>query len=276
MQLMEGVLMKKSFYSQLIGLLAAALIPAFSQAATPEFSNLSEKDFENAAKEISGDLMHHSVQGAATLGSIFGFEVGLVGGTTSSPDIDKISKDRGGTSISNLYHGGILGVLTVPLGFTGELLILPKYSASDISAEMTSFAVKYTMDESLVVLPFNLAFRAFMSGSKLSFKQTGTLAAGTIENENKATGFQILASPKLPMVEPYVGIGMVSAKNTLSTSGVLLFDPSYTTAQSKDVTVSTTQFILGVTGNLLFVRLGAEYSSAFGNSSYTGKLAFGF
>ena len=275
---MERVFMTKSVYSNALKLivLGSFLMSTTSQAAGPNFFNLSEKDFENISKEFSGDLMHHSVQGAATLGSILGFEVGLIAGQTSSPDLSKISKDSGGEDVPNLYHAGLLGVLTVPFGITGELIMLPKTSANDTSLQMTSAALKFTMSEELLVIPFNLALRGFMSSSKVSFTQTDATGTATVENDNKVTGLQLLVSPKLPVFEPYAGVGMVNAKNTLSTTGTLLFDPTYTASQSQDSTLSSTQILLGVTANLLFFRLGAEYSSAFGNNSTTVKLAVGF
>lgn len=266
-----------SIFSRLIPLVIAAVFASHTVHADPQLSNLSESEFEDLSKEISGNLMHHSVQGAGTLGSIFGFEVGLVGGQTSSPTFDKVSKDSGGDDIPNLYHVGVLGVLTVPLGFTGEIIILPKTTAGPVTLQMTSAAIKYTMSEELLVLPFNLGLRAFMSSSNLSFTQTDvTIGTATIENKNTVTGFQILASPKLPIAEPYAGIGFLSAKNELSTNGTPIFDPSVTLSQSRDVNLTTTQLLLGVTANLAIVRLGAEYSSAFGNNSITAKLAFGF
>ncbi len=247
-------------------------------AAGPSFTNLTQSNFEDISKELSANFMHHSVLGAAPLGKVFGFELGLVGGQSPCPEINTIVKNSGGSDFPNLYHAGILGAVSVPFGITGEIVMLPKTSASDASFEMTSMAAKLTLDETLLVLPFNLAFRGFYTTSKFSFTQTISSALATVQNEDKVQGFQMLVSPKLPLVEPYAGVGYVSAKNSLSVSGTAgnIFLPSFTSSQSAESTPTSTQFLLGINANLLFFHLGAEYSNAFGKNTYTGKLAFGF
>lgn len=256
-------------------LLVSFLFPLSVFAQSTSFSAITDSEFEDISKEFAGNFMHHSVQGAAPLGDVFGFEVGLVGGQQPSPKIDALSKRAGGSGVSNLYHAGLLGVVSVPFGITGELLVLPKLSANSAEASMTSLGLKWSMNSTLVVLPFNLALRGFQTTSKFSFNQTITPpgATATVEDESTVTGFQLLASPSLPVVEPYVGIGTLSAKNKLGSSlGSVFADGS----SSKEKNLSSTQLLLGVNANLLFFRLGAEYSSAFGANSISAKLAFGF
>jgi hypothetical protein len=263
--------------SLFIGLFLSALtlLPLTVQAQSASILNLSNADFTDLSKEFSGNFMHHSVQGAASLGDIFGFEVGLVGGQQASPILDRISKANGGSGVSNLYHAGLLGVLSVPLGFTGEIMMIPKTSSNDIDLQMTSLALKLSLNSELLkVIPFNLALRAFSSSSKVSFTQTiPAVGSASVDSETTVTGFQVLASPSLPIVEPYAGVGFLSGKNSLgSTAGSIFADGS----TSKSETNGSTQFLLGVNANLLFFHLGAEYSNAFGTSAYTAKLAFGF
>jgi hypothetical protein len=260
-------------------IIASLLLPLGLHAAGPSFgtNTLTEADFENISKELSGNFMHHSVQGAATLGKIFGFEVGLLAGQQAVPKINSIVKANGGSDFPTLYHAGLLGVLSVPLGFTGEFILIPKTTASDASVEMNSLAIKWTANESLVFLPVNVALRYFMSTSKFSFKQTISASDATVENVGSVSGLQLLVSPGLPLVEPYAGFGILSGKNKLDVTGTTgsVFDTTYTTSQSAEKTVSSTQILLGVNVNLL-VKLGLEYSNAFGASAYTAKLGFGF
>ncbi len=244
--------------------------------AGPAFNSLTEQDFEDVSKEFSANFMHHSVQGAGTLGNIFGFEIGLVGGQQASPKISDVMKRSGGSDFSNLYHAGILGAVLVPLGITGEIMILPKLSSNESDFQSMSAAVKLTMSESLLVIPFNLAVRGFYSSTVFGFKQDNSGTSVAVENQTKVTGLQLLVSPKLPLIEPYAGIGLVSAKNTLSANGGTLFSPTYTNSQSMEKSLTSTQILLGITANLLLFHIGAEYSNAFGASSYTAKLAFGF
>ncbi len=254
---------------------ALALLPQSSFAQSASILNLSNADFTDLSKEFSGNFMHHSVQGAAPLGNIFGFELGLVAGQQDSPILDRISKANGGSGVSKLYHAGILGVVSVPLGITGEVMMIPKTSSNDIDLEMTSLALKLSLNtELLKVIPFNLALRGFSSNSKLTFTQTiPSFGSASVENKTTVTGLQLLASPSLPLVEPYAGIGVLSGKNSLGSSAGSIFADGST---SKDETASSTQILAGVNANLLFFHLGLEYSNAFGTSAYTAKLAFGF
>lgn len=251
--------------------------PALAFADALNFTNIDAADLDNIAKEMSGNFMHHSVQGAAPLGNVFGFEVGLIGGPEKSPNIDEIVKRSGGSGLSSLYHAGILGVVSVPFGITGELMVTPKLSSQDANFQMTSAALKLSLNtELLKVLPFNLALRGFTSTAKFSFKQTTGGNDISVEDEAKVSGLQILASPRLPMIEPYAGVGFLNGKNSLSATGGSIFAPGYTASNSSDTAVSSTQLILGLTANLLIFHVGAEYSNAFGASTYTGKLTFGF
>jgi hypothetical protein len=95
----------------------------------------------------------------------------------------------------------------------------------------------------------------------------------SVENESVVSGFQVLASPSIPFVEPYIGIGLLNGTNKLGSSAGSVFADG---SSSKEKTVSSSQVLLGVTANLLIFHIGAEYSSAFGANSITGKLAFGF
>ena len=223
--------------------------------------------------------MHHSVQGASSLGKIFGFEFGLIGGQEACPKTNDIIKRSGGTEVSNLYHAGLLGAVSVPFGLTAEAILIPKTSANSADFQMSSLALKWTMNQELLsFIPFNLALRGVYTTSKFSFTQVISGTDATVENTNTVTGLQILASPALPLIEPYAGIGFLNATNKLAVTGTsgTIFNSSFTTAQSSENSPKSTQFLLGVNANLLFVRLGLEYSNAFDATAYTAKLAFGF
>jgi hypothetical protein len=250
----------------------------FSQSVS--FTNLTQSDFDKVSKEFSGNFMHHSVMGASSLGTIFGFELGLIGGMQKTPEIDALVKRADPSKgVSNLIHAGLLGVVGIPFGLSAELVMVPKLSGGGGEFQYTSMGLKWTMtDELLAVIPFNIALRGTMTNSTFSFKQT--ISGGiesTVENKNSITGLQLLVSPRLPIFEPYAGIGMMNAKNTLSVSGTgTVFDSSFTTAQSADSSPSSTQYLVGANVRLLVMVLGLEVSSAFGATQTTGKFSFAF
>ena len=264
----------KSFFLSLVLL----TVGGFSNAATPSFTNLSQADFEKVSKEFSANFTHHSVTGAATLGSVFGFELALVGGLMPSPNTDAVVKaNSSGNELPQMAHAGLLLGVSVPFGFSGELVMVPKMSQQNSDYQSSSMALKWTFSEFLPVPFLNLALRASSSAAKFSFSQTSGGVVGTVEDSSKVTGLMLLVSPSLLVVEPYFGVGQLTANNSLGVSGTgSVFNTTYTSAQSAETTPTSTEILVGINAKLLVFSLGAEYYQAFGASGYTAKLGMAF
>lgn len=260
----------KSFIAALV------LLTSTLAQAEPTFTNITSQDFEDISKEMSANFTHNSMLGAAKMGSLLGVQVGLVGASTSTPKTNDIVKRNADAELPNMYNAGLLVAVGIPFGIAFEGVLLPETKASGASISVTSLAVKYNMNDLIPILPLNLALRGFYSSAKFKFDQTVSSVTSSVENKTSVSGLQILLSPMTPLIDPYVGIGLLSASNTLETSGTSIFDPSYTTSQSESKSISGTQFLAGVDLNLLLFKLGAEYSQAFGTSRYGLKLAVGF
>jgi len=252
---------------------------SFSAWADPSFTNITSDDFTAIAKEASSNFTHSSMIGASKLGDIFGFQVGLVGSQTGAPNTNTIVKRNGGSAeFPNLYNAGLMGAVGIPFGISGEVSMIPKISASGADLSATSLALKWNINDVIPVLPINLALRAFSSTAKFSFAQTISAMTATVENKTNVTGLQILVSPMIPMIEPYAGVVYLNGSNELSVTGTTgtVFDTSFSTSQSEKKSVSGTQMLLGVEATLLALKLGAEYSQAFGASRIGIKFGFGF
>ncbi len=251
---------------------------ALSQTATAEttFTNISEDDFNSIAQDMSANFTHSSILGASSMGTVVGFQIGLIGAQTGASRTNEIVKRNAGSELPNLYNGGIMAAVGVPFGLAVEAVLFPKITASGASLNSTSLAVKYNMNDLIPVLPINLAVRGVYSTSGFSFSQTQSGLETKVENKNSVTGLQLLVSPMIPMVEPYLGVGLLNSSNELSATGSAIFDPSYTTSQSQKKTNSSTQMLAGVDLNLLLLKMGVEYSKAFGTDRYAFKFAFGF
>lgn len=266
---------------KLCSLLLACSLSLLSNlaSAAPSLTSLTQDDYDKVTKEFSGNFVHSSVSGADGLGKLFGLEVAVVAGQTASPNLDSLvkrSNPSGG--LANLYEGGLLLAVSVPFGLTAELVTIPKTSVSDSSFQLSSLALKWTASETFVVLPLNVAFRGLYTSSEFAFNQTLGGSTATVTNKNTVTGLQLLVSPKLPLVEPYAGVGLLSASNSLAVTGTAstIFDPSLTTGQSSDNKAASTQLLAGVNAKLLLFSLGAEYSRAFEASRYALKFGFAF
>jgi hypothetical protein len=274
----------RSILTALILAASSLMAPQIAHAAGPGFSDLSQDDFDKAIRELSANSSYHSVTGAGTLGSIFGFEVGLVGGLTNTPDINSYSKQVDASAdISRLPHAALLLGASVPMGFTGELLYFPEVSISSVKYQQFGASVKWTATD-LLMLPFNLAVRGFVTSNKMSFQQTlqnsstGNVPVDTtVTQDNSQYGLQLLASPNLPFVEPYIGVGTIKANGKLAVSGATtgtIFN--FTSAQSAESSPVTTQLLIGANVNLLIANFGVEWSRAFDRDSYNLKLGFRF
>lgn len=253
------------------------------QAQTVPLQNLTEDDFKKIASDMSANFLHTSVSGAGTLGSIWGFEIGVVGGQTSTPNLNEVaqrSDTTGSADASKLYHGQLLGVLTVPAGFTVEAGFLPKVGKDSFKFDTMSLAVKWTVNEiALPDLPVSLAAKLGVTKSNLSFTQTVPPATSPTDFKFSDTEYMFAAfvSKDLGIFEPFAAFGMVSATADLSASGATtVFSTTYTTDQSASVKRSGTLFTVGTEVKLLAVKLGAEYSSLFGTSRMSGKLSMYF
>ncbi len=259
---------------RILGLLV--LLP-LAVMADPQFNNITEDDMKDITKGLGSNFTHNSMMGASKLGTVFGFQVGLTAAQTAVPKIDDIA-ERSGGDLPKVYNAGLMGAVGIPFGISFEAVMMPSYKAEGAKAEALSYAVKWNINDIVPVLPLNVALRGVYSTAELSFDQTIAASEAKVENKTTVSGLQLLISPMLPIIEPYAGVGFLTAKNKLSvsdTSGTI-FDPSVTTGQSNTETVTGTQFLAGVEANLLLMKLGAEYSQAFGNSRYGIKLSFGF
>ena len=250
-----------------IAILLLAL-PLAVQAADPVFNSISDEDMETIAKGMGANFTHNSMMGASKLGTVFGFQVGVVAAQTAVPDINDIAKANGG-ELKNLYNAGMMGAVGIPFGISFEAVVMPKTKTDGAEAEATSLGLKWNINDVIPVLPVNLALRGVHSTAEFSFEQSGA----TVNNETTVSGVQLLFSPMIPVIEPYIGVGQLQAKNELGITTGTIFDSG---AAKDSKTVSSTQFLAGAEVNLLLLKLGAEYSQAFGNSRYGIKLSFGF
>jgi len=258
-------------------IIASTLIAVSSaQAADVAFSGLTDSQTKNLIREFSGNFVFSSVSGAGALGKLFGVEVGVVGGLTTTDEIDKLAKQADpDVDASKIPHGGLLARLSVPLGLTGELLYLPTIGKKEEFAFNTmGLAVKWTITDTLLELPVDLALRGHFSKSKLQFSQN----LGTpidVDFDDTTMGLTALVSKSFIVVAPYAGIGYVKGDGDfkLSASGSTFFD---TLVDSRSASDSSLQYLAGVEVNLLFLKLGAEFSHQLDVNRFTLKTAFYF
>lgn len=267
--------------------LAAALCPAVSRADTPSFTNITPGEFDNIVRELSANFAYSSQTPASSLGGLWGFELGLVGGITKTPEILNIVKKADPAFKEDKFpHAGVLARVGAPFGLTAEAVILPKISVSDLDLSQYGGAVMWTVtDVFFKQLPVNVAVKGYLNKTKLSFKQAvqrqgfaGTVN-GRITFDDTNLGGQLLVSKRLSVFEPYVGVGYAKSSGELSvtTDDINYMGTIFSTGgQSGKSKPSSAQLLAGVDVRLLFISLGAEYQRSFGTDSLSGRLSFRF
>lgn len=258
-------------------LILACLSNSNFVSANLSLNDLNESQLKGFVEDFGANFSHRSVTGASSLGNVFGFEAALVGGTTSSPRTNDLSKQAGGGDLNSLITGALLLGVSVPFGFTFEGMLFPSLTVSGVRLSGNSLGLRWTTNDVLPILPFNLAFRYNISQASLGFSQSIPGADGNISAKTSVQEFGIYASPNLPVIEPYAGIGLINMNGDVTFTGSgTIFNTSYTTSKSASVSTSSLKYVLGVSFYLPFFTAGVEYVSLLGTSGFGGKLGISF
>ena len=245
--------------------------------------NLTEQQFKNVANEVGANFVHSSVTTVDGRGKVFGFEVGVIVGATQSPEVESIAKSFDSSlDIGIIPHAGLMGQVSLPLGFHFEATMFPEKEISDLTLSTFSGAVKYTLTNSLFKLPIiDLAIRAHYSTSELSYNTDSNVASVPLNSkvtfDSSSWGIMAMTGADLLFVSPYIGIGYVSTDTSLgvnATTGTI-FDSTFTNAQSAETDDSGMHFIIGTEVSLLLVHFGVEYAKIIDNEKATLKLSIG-
>ncbi len=264
-------------------IIALALASVPSAKADFSVPNLDLTDFNRLVTEFSANSQYTTLTPASSLGGLWGFELGVVGGFTKAPDtLALVKRNDPNTSFKeNFPHGNILARVGLPVGLTVEGLWLPKIKAQNISFNSWGAAAQWTLtDVVLEDFPLNLALKGSYARSNLTYSQNISGVPATIDFKTKLWGFTALASYKFLILEPYIGYGYISANGTLNVDAsvpvtLLQFLP---TAANQTTTSKPTssQFMAGMDLRFVFFSLGAEYARAFGTGSYNARVSLRF
>ena len=267
-------------------LLLMGLILSSAFAAGPNLDNLTVAEADEVSKEFSSNFIHTTVSPASPLGDVFGFEVGIIGGLTDSPAIDRLSKQVDPTSddIDKLPHAAIYGAVSTPFGLTAELNLIPGVDVADVELQHVSLGVKWTFSKYLDFLPLDAALRLHGAKSEMSYSDvinnasTGnTDVNATVAFDTTSLGANLTFSKKFFIIEPYAGFGFIKNSTDISVEGsasISIFN--FTTASTYETDSSGFHYFLGANLNLFIFKFGAEYSNVDGIDRMSGKLSFYF
>lgn len=253
-------------------------------AAELTLENITESQFNGMTKEFGANFVHSAVTPPGSLGSIFGLEIGFVGGATSSPETDKVVKSvSSSSSAKNIPHGGLMAQVSVPYGLSIEGVIIPDTEVSSLSLSVLTIAAKWTLTESLITLPFvDIATRFHYGSSKLTSKTNSEVSSVPVDSkmefDSSSWGTNLSVGLNLIFIKPYIGFGYVSTNTEIgvsATSGTI-FDSSFSSAASAKKKHSGGHMFVGVELDLFLIHLGVEYSKIFDVEKYAAKFSLAF
>jgi len=256
---------------------------SFAESFT--LDSLSQSEVDEISKEFAANFSHTTVAPASTLGQIFGFEIGLLGGMTTSTTIDKVAKEFDASSgMDKIPHVGIMGAVSLPLGFTVEANFIPKITTDANSLYNVSGAVKWTATSLIPAATFDLALRVHSGLSEFSYSSvinntsTGNQNVNTKASwKNSSFGFNVEFSKKLLFIEPYIGYGRVNTTTDIGlTANTTVSIFTFSSANSYSASNSGSHIYYGLNLNLFILKIGGEYSKVMGVEKYTGKATIYF
>lgn len=260
-------------------LVPLALSFSLSVFADPQFTDITKKDVENVSKEF-GTNFAHTVVAAPETDGLWGVEVGVVGGQTSSPKFsDVVDKSGGnGSDFKSVYHAAVMARAHFPFDLFAEVSFLPEQEISDVKIKSQSFGLGWNVG-AFLGLPVDVAVGLDHSTSETKFHQDGDNTAtppvveADIKLKTTTDVYWIGVSKSFAWVTPYAKVGKSKIDGDLKASAQI-FNVGGKTSQA--VSLDGNFLAAGLNFQLFFVKLGAEYSQLQGVQRYSGKLSFDF
>jgi hypothetical protein len=261
----------------LLASLSMLSISAF--ASTPQLTNLSKTDVQKVGNEFAVNFAHTAVAAPETDG-LWGVEVGVIGGSTASPNLKKVVDSSGGNGkdFKTIYHAGIMARVHLPLDFFLEGSVLPQRAISGVKINSNSAGIGWNVGR-FAGLPLDLAIGANSSRGNVSFKQDATTNVpvdSTISVKTKTTNLWVGISKTFLFFTPYAKVGSAHTQADVkvdASSGTIF---NYTSKQKESVDKRGGYVALGLNLQLAFIKLGFEVSQMNTVKSATGKLSLDF
>lgn len=256
---------------------ALFVLPSAGFAGGLAMQNLDVEDYKGVVRNFSANLTHTSVSGAAGLGGLLGFQFGFISGRTWTPEIHKQVQEMDPQATRDyLPHMKVLGVLTVPLGFTVESSILPKIGTSDFKYNSFSLAVKWAPTDMIPDFPVKVAVKAHAQDSFVEYDYRVGGMETRHEYRSIVTGATAFLSVEVvDMVEPYIGAGVVTGTGTMTISGSdqVFSDPTFKANREATARVASPQYMIGIEFRMGTINLAFEYANQFNVGTFSGKFA---
>ena len=261
--------MKKS----LAALLSVCSLSVF---ANPQFDNITRKDVKNVSEEF-GTNFAHTVVAAPETNGLWGIEVGVMAGTSRSPEFKKVIDRSGGdgSDFKNIYNGGIIGRVHAPFDLFAEFSYLPEQEFDDVKGKSSSFGLGWNLG-GFFNWPVDVAIGMGYGTGDVSFHQASngaTVPEADIELKTKTSLYYVAVSKTFLFFTPYAKVGIAQIKGDLDASAEIF---NITGRTSESVDLNGSYLALGANIDVFFLRFGVEASQIHDVSKLAGKLSFAF
>lgn len=239
--------------------------------------NLDVTEYKSVVRNFSANLTHTTVSAASGMGGLLGLQLGFVTGRTTTPDINnRVQEVDSSATRSYLPHMAVMGILSLPLGFSVESTMLPKVGTSNFKYNSFSLAAKWAPTDIFESTSLHLSAKAHAQKSSVEYDyDVGGIRTGHKYNSLVSGVAGYIGYDVVPMIEPYLGFGVVTGTGELKVNGspIVFSDPTFKSNQKATATVASPMYVFGVELKMGTIRLGFEYSRQFNVDSYTGKFA---
>ena len=257
-----------------------ALVPIYAliftmevSASQPTFSDVTQGQLSGIYKDLGAVMYPTTVSGASSLGTLFGFEVGFLAGAGDSPHVNELVPEN----VDKLPKAGLMAIVSVPFGLGVEASVLP-VKVEGFEYDYKAIGGRWTFTDVFHFIPFlDMKLKVDYTTAELKWQQSISNVPVDVTYENKSVAYSLTVGKKILFIEPYAGLGRISGKSTLKSTGtVSIFDTSVPVSATEDAKHKDTYYFLGAQLHLLFINTGLEMAKVYGNKVIVGKFTFGF
>lgn len=281
-------MMKKT--TQLISFALVFLFSSLSFAQSNIFTNNSfdDEDFRRISKDLASSFVHTTNSGGSSLGSVFGFEVGLVFGGVESKYLKDQAEEITGEEqdqFQYLPYAGLIAGVSLPAGIGAEASVIPKVQIGDDDGEFSNYSgsLRWTVTDIIPIVgtfsPLKITAKASYNETSLYYTYDGS-GTSTETADFSISNFEYgaVVGVNLVVVEPYVGVTHVKTSSKLDATtdyvsplpGLVIEDQHF------EADLEGTRIQAGVLLKLALFRFGLELSNLQGVNRYTAKLSLKF
>lgn len=254
-----------------------------------DMNQLDRGQINGANRDFSALVAHTVVAPASGLLRKGGFELGVIAGTSSIPNIERAiaARDPSASTESRLPNAGLIGLYAFAKSLTLELKIIPEISSSTLYMGSQSVALKFSFHDWFDDPSWVTGLRLQLTNAYIYNDQqvTNPITGGQVDGRTKFASLSyglvgLLGYRKILedtfLLEPYTGVGVIRAESKYE----IMADVPTTMFASGSSSESSSQngivFLLGVQAHMFYSKVGLEYSRIFDSDKTTLKISFGY